>query len=451
MKINGVEGNVVFKKILHRKDKYILVLEEAFEDFNFRIDICLNIDETTNKHDKIFINNIELNGEYLPIPDTIDGISVNIEENNNNLEFECIIKYPKIFKIKEIKISEKIDKTKDYFESLIDVMPSSSDEEFLYIIKSIVSSGYCFDSNRLVVDSINYIDRISSILSKENYDLPGANYKKNNRVWQDVDLVQEFLNYIGIDLNVREMIENKTITVKKEDETSIDGICYYDEKEVKVEVKLTNTIKDPIVLMHELIHYSNIPSEGKRSVVSALLTEAMSYTYELIMLDYLIQKEEYKDEPNIYAYNYLYSMTMISKLLGPLIFTIKTGDNLTLDLIGDKMPEFRKTMIDIPKIHNSYSSMLYTLIGYGFALHNLYNYKKDKSYLERLKILNKSLNDITLEEALSVMGINNEYIMEDAFNISIPQGLEMFKEMGSKVRISIEGECNEQGRICKKN
>ena len=63
----------------------------------------------------------------------------------------------------------------------------------------------------------------------------------------------------------------------------------------------------PAVLVHEIIHYINQPEDDNRNYVSDYLTEAVSYSYELMFLDSFL-KSDYKEDALSIMQSLAYSM-----------------------------------------------------------------------------------------------------------------------------------------------
>lgn len=169
-------------------------------------------------------------------------------------------------------------------------------------------------------------------------------------------------------------------------------------------------LTDSIIWVHEISHYKNQPKE-KRHEANDILTELIAYTEELLYIDYL-ENFGYEEEAKIFKimeYQNLYSIlnfsyyiikiTLLYYLLGSV-----NKENYLLLYKEDK--SYNKAL----ELFNKGKNDIRLCYHYSIAIISLYNYieyKKDKSFLENLKRLNKEIMNynISLENALKIINL----------------------------------------------
>ena len=257
---------------------------------------------------------------------------------------------------------------------------------------------------------------------------------------ETINLAQEFFTIYNFDINIKQMIEDKTLVLNKNinKETNSyygtiqDGMSDYDENHNRiVTINLEGTIYDSIIIIHELMHYLNQPLD-KRNETSDLLTEAISYGAELIFCETLKNKRYNQDrelhfkylEKLIYnyAYNiyYIYKIIYLYKLKGDITeeeYNELYNDNQYLNTM-QKFEEYAER-------HGSIFRDTWYMFGLPLAIYLLEEYRKNSDNIKYIHLLNENINNKNPEQCLNVIDIRNI----DVFKEKIQNSVESFKKL----------------------
>lgn len=204
--------------------------------------------------------------------------------------------------------------------------------------KEIMDNYTFFNNNNFVIETIDYLwEYIYIIVSHlEQYKNIKPEKLSTSSIENSIELAQKYLDYHNINITISEELNNGSLIFKegskKQNEyngSTIGGNSRYDEKQQKAiaTVILDYTTIDSLIIIHELSHNSNQPKHY-RSIVSNILTEAYSYSNELISADELFEADDKFKYLKLYAltiYNMAYSLYPIYKI----ILTYKHQGNIT--------------------------------------------------------------------------------------------------------------------------
>ena len=332
-------------------------------------------------------NNIEINLDYVFLFD--DSIEIPFKLN-------------KIFKKTEI-----YDSKYDQFDELDDVV-------VIKYIEDLVSSKQLYRNNKFIYDNCEKIFRLIQLIEKRNIDFGSFNLNTKMMFEDVLKNVREFFERNNININLDKLINEKTIIFIDSDDKNLHGTSYL------------------AVLIHEIMHYYNQPENDERTFSSEYLTEVVSYSCELIAIDKFINSE-YKDDVNKIIKNTFYSMVscawfMYSSILSLCIF--KNNGCITKDEIEKSInfDRYKNEMSNYIKERHNLSKDLWNLIGYYLAIYNYVEYKKDNNHLNKVLLLNDSINDEELLECLKIIDINSmDEIASKGLN-ALDEYIEMFQE-----------------------
>lgn len=198
----------------------------------------------------------------------------------------------------------------------------------------------------------------------------------------------------------------------------------------KINVYNNNLLTDSIIWVHEISHYKNQPPE-KRGEVNNILTELIAFTEELIYTDYLEQigyEEETKmfriEEYNNLTHCIIKSHFMIRIAL--LYFKTKKVSKGNYKLLYNEDEDYEYSIKGFNTEILKDQNILFTLLYYSVAIisfNNYIEYKKDYTFLDKLKKLNKEImiDNISLEDALKIINIklNKKSLNKILENINI--------------------------------
>lgn len=312
-----------------------------------------------------------------------------------------------------------------------------NEKEINQFLKNLFNTSY--NENKIFLNNLKNIYILISFLfnNLEELDIDTKNLRNTTRkdYVEKTQLINDFYKSLGINFKVNDIEKNGTLNIletnEPKDATSqlTDGnynyiLCeerWFNPKTKEniiisrnfhksINVYNNDLLTDSIIWVHEISHYKNQPKE-KRHEVNDILTELIAYTEELLYIDYL-ENIGYEEEAKIFKimeyqnlYNilnfsyYIIKITLLYYLLGSV-----NKENYLLLYKEDK--NYNKVL----ELFNKRKNDIRLCYHYSIAIISLYNYieyKKDKSFLENLKRLNKEIMNynISLENALKIINL----------------------------------------------
>lgn len=314
---------------------------------------------------------------------------------------------------------------------------NTNEKEINQFLKNLFNTSY--NENKIFLNNLKNIYILISFLfnNLEKLDIDTKNLRSTTRkdYVEKTKLINDFYKSLGINFKVNDIEKNGTLNIletnEPKDATSqlTDGnnnyiLCeerWFNPKTKEniiisrnfhksINVYNNDLLTDSIIWVHEISHYKNQPKE-KRHEVNDILTELIAYTEELLYIDYL-ENIGYEEEAKIFKimeyqnlYNilnfsyYIIKITLLYYLLGSV-----NKENYLLLYKEDK--NYNKIL----ELFNERKNDIRLCYHYSIAIISLYNYieyKKDKSFLENLKRLNKEIMNynISLENALEIINL----------------------------------------------
>lgn len=289
-----------------------------------------------------------------------------------------------------------------------------------------------FNKGEFISKNYDFIHRLSWLLIEKFEDInklnidDDLNYQKMS-IDESVALAQKFFDNHDIDININDMIKEKKLvftdeyelTLEEGKDPQISGTSLYDENnERKIEIGITNTIHDSLVLVHEIVHYLNQP-EHYRNETSDLLTEALSYTYEYIFCNELDKKYSESQKLHFQLFERLITnfTRKVCDIYGALSLYYKTGD-ITEDTYNKVYDDngYHLMINNIEKYITEGNNVMYDtfyVLGVPLGIYMVEEYKKDNSFINKIELLNNSINDKTMEECLNIINIKS---LKDCYN-----------------------------------
>ncbi len=311
-----------------------------------------------------------------------------------------------------------------------------------------------FNYHSFIIDNIenlwqltNYIGFSFSKYIDDKYKVE-LDYSSIN-LDETINLAQDFFKKHNFNVNIKQMIEDKILilnkNVNKETNsyygTKKDGISDYDENHNKiVTINLEETIYDSIIIVHELMHYLNQPLD-KRSEVSDLLTEAISYSAELIFCEDLKSKKYNQDKELHFkclektTYSYAYNIYYVYKI----IYLYKLKGDITEEKYNELYndDQYLNTMQKYEEYVERRGSIFHDtwyMIGLPLAIYLLEEYRKNSDNIKYIHLLNENINNKSLEECLNMIGINSI----DVFKEKIQNSVESFKKLLDDIYLKVD-------------
>lgn len=314
---------------------------------------------------------------------------------------------------------------------------NTNEKEINQFLKNLFNTSY--NENKIFLNNLKNIYILISFLynNLEKLDIDTKDLRNTTRkdYVEKTQLINDFYKSLGINFKVNDIEKNGTLNILETNEPidatsqltyGNNNYIFYERRSFNFKTKEDNIISrnyhksinvynndlltDSIIWVHEISHYKNQPKE-KRHEVNDILTELIAYTEELLYIDYL-ENFGYEEEAKIFKimeYQNLYSIlnfsyyiikiTLLYYLLGSV-----NKENYLLLYKEDK--SYNKAL----ELFNKGKNDIRLCYHYSIAIISLYNYieyKKDKSFLENLKRLNKEIMNynISLENALKIINL----------------------------------------------
>lgn len=311
------------------------------------------------------------------------------------------------------------------------------EKEINEFLKNLFNTSY--NENKIFLNNLKNIYILISFLydNLEKLDIDTKDLRNTTRkdYVEKTQLINDFYKSLGINFKVNDIEKNGTLNILETNEPidatsqltyGNNNYIFYERRSFNFKTKEDNIISrnyhkainvynnglliDSIIWVHEISHYKNQPKE-KRHEVNDILTELIAYTEELLYIDYL-ENIGYEEEAKIFKimeyqnlYNilnfsyYIIKITLLYYLLGSV-----NKENYLLLYKEDK--NYNKVL----ELFNKRKNDIRLCYHYSIAIISLYNYieyKKDKSFLENLKRLNKEIMNynISLENALKIINL----------------------------------------------
>lgn len=311
------------------------------------------------------------------------------------------------------------------------------EKEINQFLKNLFNTSY--NENKIFLNNLKNIYILISFLydNLEKLDIDTKDLRNTTRkdYVEKTQLINDFYKSLGINFKVNDIEKNGTLNILETNEPidatsqltyGNNNYIFYERRSFNFKTKEDNIISrnyhkainvynnglliDSIIWVHEISHFKNQPKE-KRHEVNDILTELIAYTEELLYIDYL-ENIGYEEEAKIFKimeyqnlYNilnfsyYIIKITLLYYLLGSV-----NKENYLLLYKEDK--NYNKVL----ELFNERKNDIRFCYHYSIAIISLYNYieyKKDKSFLENLKRLNKEIMNynISLESALKIINL----------------------------------------------
>ncbi|MBR2827641.1 MAG: hypothetical protein IKE70_00200 [Bacilli bacterium] len=260
-----------------------------------------------------------------------------------------------------------------------------------------------------------------------------------------IDLIKEFLINKNISFDMDYYLSSGVIDITCR---NFDDYCFngqfkqgynrYDGEHKCIDIHDHGILLDSVCWVHEIVHFLN-QTDFDRSEEGKIFTEAISFFYELIYMDYLVHngypiEEYYLDNLDGEAGMLKYTSPFLS------LFRVysKTGD-VSLDtfsiIYSKKSEDINEYSMYyepqdfyslVQEVFDSYDSFVHKedfyssyLVGfmYSFALPlQIYSYQRyleDSSFYDRVEKLNSSVNHSSFLECMDLLLI--PYPMTDSF------------------------------------
>ena len=280
--------------------------------------------------------------------------------------------------------------------------------------------------NRLVLDNLDKLNElvvflmniVGNIIDKEI--CLDINKLTRMDINEKKKIINDFFRLLKIDFKLDTLINNGTILVENikvnEDDDLYDaltGFTYLDEFDNKhIDVNDTNYLIDSKVWIHEIFHYLNLLDVNE---VRDLLTEVLSFTMELIYLDYL-NNLGYNYEGAFFKFEILENFNNYfedSLSLIRIFLLYSKYQNVSEELYIKEFEDDNYEPI-IHRFKNIIDNELDSLddnfrypIACALSIYMYERYKQDNRHIETIMKFNEELNSKSVEECLNIIGIKS--------------------------------------------
>ena len=409
-----ISENLVLNIVKGQDDKLFLSCDVYYNGIFNRVDFeiadkklkVVYIDTNMENIEEVFYNltanNVNVNNNELII--TLDSIF------KCNEDYSFYVKFNKTFNL------DNISKTRyDIFDKL--------DNKFgLYYIKALLKSKQLYSNYDFIYENIDKILEFINITEKPRIEFFNNNQNIRYDLEEGIKVAQDFLDEMNIRININDLINDGSIIFSNGFETKfLNGQSTFDKEKNKkvIYIHQTNDLTMITVLIHELIHYYNQPTDNNRTMASEFLTEVTSYGYELIFLDRYLSGEYQSDAEDMFRW-VINSLRWASFFTYAPIFSLKLykDNKLTMEEIEKKMSleNYFNEMKDFIKSGKRISNNFWNIIGYYLAIYSYIEYKKDPFFSNKLLELNDSMNSKSFMECLKIIDLNS---IDDVFTKGI--------------------------------
>ena len=390
----------------HNNDGLILLCECLKDDNYYEIDF-----KVTN--DKLEIVHIETNSEKNNkerVEYDYDNSKVTIDGNKIQIDLNYIFTFADSSTVK-FETSKIFLRDKDIHKYRYEIFDKLDDKFKIKYIEKLITSRQLYGNSSFIYDNI---DSIFELIKK--IDCKKVQVEKialNQRIDEatSIKYAQQFLDELNIDFDIEQKIRDNTIKFIDDDSGNVSGNSFYDVKGGKrlITVNKKKDLSMSAVLVHEIIHYVNQPKDNNRNYVSDYLTEAVSYSYELIFLDRFL-KSDYKDDALsiMQLIPYLVKRNAFLAFSPTLSIKLYKENNKVENKKVEKYLSFenyKNEMVDFIMRNSILPNYVWNVIGCSYAISNFINYKKDSSFADKILELNNSINDKSLSECLNIIGL----------------------------------------------
>lgn len=289
------------------------------------------------------------------------------------------------------------------------LMDFSSESEMQIILKNV---------EFLDILSYEFLDCVSL------FDEEELEYQDHYSYPDTIELVKNFLDTIDSSYSKKfdELLNDGTINIYHiDDEDAVDiygedafcvenDISLYDEdgmiegfdKNREINIPLQHTLDDAYSLVHEFIHYTNIPKGIYYTDDRDILTETSSFVFECLFHKYLIDNGYSRDEANINLKMRINSTLDLSEDVSGICGTILYIRN-NPKVIRDVEPYKNEDTLeykDIIDIIDYFIAGVFSLIAYK-------NYLDGKIDIDNIKDFNKALDVNNNLESLIFLALDN--------------------------------------------
>ena len=299
-----------------------------------------------------------------------------------------------------------------------------------------------YDNKKIFFDNLaviyflsdTFIDDIGEYFDKGEFSINWSSISNADFI-TNKDLINNFYKYLNINFNMDDVINdgtfNLTITDKEKvikeglEDYLIDGTnIYLDFNNKSIDVYNNGIITDSVIWIHELTHYRNQEDDG-RSDECDLLSETISFTYELIYLDYL-EKLGYNKDVSNFRYdkvrNHEFSNVIACWYISQLLILYNEVGDISKesyeyfyedDNYENIINHFIYFILDNERFKNNVDKekLIFDILEYSLAstlsIYLYIEYKKNNKFIEKIEEFNEFINDVSLEESLVSIGFNN--------------------------------------------
>ena len=263
--------------------------------------------------------------------------------------------------------------------------------------------------NKLMYDKLIIYKEISN---SNLYNLQKYNYVNNESITltpatleEKEKIIDSFFKSININFKLKELLENKTFEIKEDkNKIKFSGTNYYgNNDDRKIEVYDNNLLLDSVVWIHEIMHYLNQPLY-KRGMINDIFTEAISFAYEFIVTDYL-GKIGYENDSRYFnnlILNTFNNFSYDSLCICEILMLYKDKKDISKELykeycVYDDYEKKIEKFIEIAKNKEIYFiNILHYALAVPLSIYMFEEYKKDNSFIEKIKELNDNINNKTV-------------------------------------------------------
>lgn len=235
-----------------------------------------------------------------------------------------------------------------------------------------------------------------------------------------IEIISKFYKDSNINIDINEIVNSGILDIKipiienEKNDYFCFGKNYYLQNFKSITVYNNGLLTDSIIWVHEISHYRNQP-DIKRTQENNLLTESLAFTEELIYIDYL-KTFGFEYEANGFQYllfeNFHHNLSKAYKLLKIYVLYNQTGkvSEENYKFLYKNSYEYdyfiRKFNKMIKNNQNAIFVSVWYLLASMLSIYMYISYKNNKEFIEKIKLLNDTLNELSFEKCLNMIDLN---------------------------------------------
>lgn len=295
-----------------------------------------------------------------------------------------------------------------------------NNETSINLMRSIIKKYAYYDNDNFLIRNLKYFyicsDNIFNSIYEYKDKVKFTKLSQKISLKKTYSLTQDFLNKMNIPINIEYLIKNNNLIVKKSDE--VEGTNFIKDNKNIIEFSYEETLSDCVILLHEILHFYNMPSTLKRSTINDYITEEISYAYEFIFANELYKNNKYKNDIKKIFINEISSLFNGSNdtyYIYKILYVYNQEANINKENYLKLYPTSKQYNICLIKLYKSIISginihkYIWLTLGITGGIYLYQEYVKNNNYLSTIEKLNNIIldNNTTWQDIFNTLNIKD--------------------------------------------